>query len=66
MRNELEAYYIQFAATVVDGHVSPSAYVLAVVEELVHEVRESKATLLKDTCLSVLGEDHILGCQCRG
>ena len=44
---------------VVDRHVSAFSAVFTVGEELAHEILERKATLLEDTCLSILGEDDV-------
>lgn len=44
-------------------HVTASPVVVAVGEELAHEVPEGEAALLKDACFAVLGEDHVIGGQ---
>lgn len=49
--------------TVVDRHVPALSGVIAVGEKLAHEILESEAPLLEDTCFTVLGENHIIGSQ---
>lgn len=56
-----ETYDIQFAAAIVDWHVASFAVVFPVSEELGHEVLEGESALLKDACLSILGEYYIVG-----
>lgn len=63
LETEVGSYDVELAAAVMDGHVAAFARVFAVGKELVHEVCESEAALLKHSCLSVLGEDHVFGDQ---
>lgn len=61
-----EADYVQFAAAIVDRHITAFARVFAICEKLVHEVGKGEATLFKDTSLSVLTEYNVFGNQSRG
>jgi co-chaperonin GroES (HSP10) len=47
----------------VNRHVTASAVVVAVGEELAHEVFEGEAALLEDSCFAVLREDDVVGGQ---
>ena len=52
---------------IMHGHISTLAIVIAIGEELTHEVLEGKSTLLINTSLAILGERHIIwGQSCRG
>ena len=42
-------------------HIASLAVILAVSEQLVHEVGKGEATLLEDASLSVLAEDNVFG-----
>lgn len=61
------AYCAGVVHAIVDRHVTSSAVVVAIGEELAHEVFEGEAALLEDTCFAVLGEDDVVGGQggCR-
>jgi len=54
------AYNIEFAAAIMDWHITPSAIVFAIRKELVHKICEREAPLLKDTGFSILAEHNIL------
>lgn len=41
-------------------HIAASAVVVAVGEQLAHEVFEGEAALLEDACFAVLGEDDVV------
>lgn len=53
-RRARKTYNIQLRAAIVDRHIAPLADVLAIGEQLVHEVGEGKATLLKNASLTIL------------
>lgn len=48
-----------FFSTVVDRHVAPLAWIIAVRKQLTHEIFESEPSLLKYTCFSILTGYHI-------
>lgn len=51
---------------VVNRHISTAAAIIAIGEELAHEVLEGESTLLEHAGFAVLREDYIVGCQCCG
>lgn len=46
-----------------DRHVSPFPSIIHVGKQLAHEIFNGESTLLKYTCLAILGEDNIIGGQ---
>lgn len=52
---------VELAAAVMDRHIASFTRVFFVREELAHEVFQSETTLLKDTCLPVLGKNDVFG-----
>lgn len=59
-------YDIQLRAAIVHRHIPPLADILAIGEELIHEIGEREATFLKDAGLAVLRKDHVGRVESRG
>ena len=54
---------VELLTAVMYRHVAAFTWIVPVGEELAHEVLQSETTLLKDSRLSILGENDIFGDQ---
>lgn len=59
MRKETDD--VELLTPVMYRHVATFTWIISVGEKLTHEVFQSETTLLKDSGLSILGEDYIFG-----
>lgn len=57
MREETDD--VELLTPVMYRHVAAFAWIISIGEELAHEVLQCETTLLKDSGLSILGEDYI-------
>lgn len=58
------AHHARIVLSVVNRHVSAFARIIAIGKQLPHKVLQGVPSLLENTRLAVLSEDHIIGGQC--
>lgn len=57
--------HARIVLSIVDWHISTTACIIAIGEELAHEVLQCESTLLEYAGFAVLCKDYIIWCQCR-
>jgi len=61
-----DADHARIVLSVMDWHISTTACVIGIGEELAHKVLQCESTLLEYTGFAVLCKDYIVWCQCCG
>jgi hypothetical protein len=59
-----DTYNVKFCTSIVNGHISPSPFVLASPKKLSHDILEREPPLQEDTLLTILGKYRVCNLQC--